>query len=86
MLIIDSNDVSYTRGVVAEEILKLSSGDKDMDAEIYRRHAFDCEVKTMGGVNGFGSLPYQIKSRKVVMRDEAMVDDRGQKWLDNVLN
>lgn len=84
MVIITPTEVKYERAVVTEEELLFSSGDKNIENEMYKRYAFSSDVKIIGGVNGFGSLPYHIKSKKLAFLDEDSATDQKQTWLNNI--
>lgn len=85
MIIIKPDEVQYQRAVVVEEQLIISDDDVAIENELFQRHAFESDAKVMGGVNGFGSLPYQVKSRKVVMHDEEVVAKHQNQWLSTLL-
>ena len=72
--IISRSCVTYKRGSVKDERLKLSRGDKEIDSKLSERHSVAIKYKSVGGVNGFGSLSYQISPKKIVMLDEVEND------------
>ncbi len=82
---ISKTGVTHKRGVVPEETLRLSRGDEEMDNELFQRHTSKHEVESMGGVNGFGSLPYKIKRRKMVLVDEQVVRRERESWLRGII-
>jgi len=86
MVIITPTRVKYERAIVTEEKLVFSSDDEYIENELYRRHAISSDAKTVGGVNGFGSLPYQIKSGQVALLDEEIAAERKQTWLNNIFS
>mmetsp|Transcript_8247 Transcript_8247/g.15531 ORF Transcript_8247/g.15531 Transcript_8247/m.15531 type:complete len:452 (+) Transcript_8247:85-1440(+) len=88
LIIIKPDEVKYQRGVVMEEELVFSEDDDAIEKELFRRHAFSSESNKViiGGVNGFGSLPYQIKSRKTIIVDESIAVEKGNEWLSKILN
>jgi hypothetical protein len=69
-----------------EEELVFSEEDDAIEKDLFRQHAFSSESKVIGGVNGFGSLPYQIKSQKTLIVDENIVVEQGNEWLSKILD
>lgn len=68
-----------------EEELIFSQDDDAIEKELFRQHAFSSDSKVIGGVNGFGSLPYHIKSQKTVVFDENIAERKGNEWLSKIL-
>lgn len=84
--IISASGVQYIRGVVKEEELILSTKDQNVAEDLYRRHiSSENNDAVMDGVNGFGSLPYWIKSSKLIMDSEENIERAKNRWLDNIL-
>jgi len=84
--VISASGVQYTRGVVKEEELILSTEDKNVAEDLYMRHiSSENNDAVMDGVNGFGSLPYWIKSCKLIIESEENIEQARNKWLDNML-
>mmetsp|Transcript_15322 Transcript_15322/g.18648 ORF Transcript_15322/g.18648 Transcript_15322/m.18648 type:complete len:491 (+) Transcript_15322:77-1549(+) len=84
--IINQNGTKYLRGVIPEEKLILSDGDDKMDNKLFKILTGDKKIKSMDGVNGFGSLPYTIKNREILLEDEKIIDERHEKWLTEIIN
>jgi hypothetical protein len=89
LIIIQSKGVVYQRAVVKEETLTLSHGDRDLEEKLYRRHAMSGtngrKSSIMDGVNGFGSLPYEIKSRHLFLPDEKAFENEKEAWIDKIV-
>ena len=90
LIIIQSKGVVYQRAVVEEETLTLSHGDRDLEDEMYRRNAISSNANgskssTMDGVNGFGSLPYEIKSRNLFLPDEKAFENEKEAWVNKIV-
>ena len=43
------------------------------------------EDRIVDGINGFGSLPYTIKSHAILFDDEETIRKRKQEWLEQYL-
>jgi 20S proteasome subunit beta 2 len=83
--VIEKHKVTYTRGAVSEDTLVLSDRERLIDEDAHKRHIkVDCAQ--IGGVNGFGALPYEIKSRKTLMTSEVSKALHQRKWIESVLN
>lgn len=83
--VIEKHQVTYTRGAVSEDTLLLSDTERLIDEDVHKRHIkVDCAE--IGGVNGFGALPYEIKSRKTLMTSEVSKALHQRKWIEYVLN
>ena len=79
--------VKYQRCVVKEETLLELKGQDSIDLDLFEKYSKkDVEDCIMGGVNGFGSLPYMIKSKKLLMENERHVERIRKEWLDKILD
>ena len=73
--IISASGVQYIRGLVKEEKLILSQKDRNVEEDLFVRHkSSENNNAVMNGVNGFGSLPYWIKSRKLMMESDEKIE------------
>lgn len=79
--------VQYQRCVVQEETLLELEGQDTIDFDLFQKYSkHDVEDCIVGGVNGFGSLPYIIKSQKVLMENEAHFDRLRKEWLNEIIH
>lgn len=84
--IISASGVQYVRGLVKEEELILSQKDRNVEEDLFVRHkSSENNNAVMNGVNGFGSLPYWIKSRKLIMESDEKIEQARSRWLGNIL-
>lgn len=83
--IIERNSVTYTRAIVEEEMLLLSQDDNTVAEYIHNRH-INPDTTSVGGVNGFGALPFEVQSRKILVLNEAHIDMHRRKWIQDVIN
>ena len=84
--IISASGVQYVRGLVKEEELILSQKDRNVEEDLFVRHkSSENNNAVMNGVNGFGSLPYWIKSRKLIMESDEKIEQARSSWLGNIL-
>ena len=83
LCIISATGVKYQRAVVKEESLPMSRGERASDELLRQRNAAaDSTMDTvLDGVCGFGSLPYTVKSRRVILQDESAKSKRSPEWL-----
>ena len=88
LCIISASGVKYQRAVVKEESLPMSHGERASDELLRQRNAAaDSTVGTvLDGVCGFGSLPYTVKSRRVVLQDESAKSKRRPEWVDKLIS
>ncbi len=85
LCIISAKGVRYSRGVVLEEKLVMSKEDEDINNTLFLRLTDEKQILSMDGVNGFGSLPYMIKSRTKLMDDEVVFEKRNRDWLKRIV-
>jgi 20S proteasome subunit beta 2 len=83
--------VRYRRAVVPEQVLDPRAGDAELDALLHRRHTIlqdktDDEKVVVHGVNGFGSLPYAVTSRRVLKKPEHEQTKNDCAWIDKILS
>lgn len=78
LCVIKRESVEYKRAVVLEEVLP--SQDESIQQKLHTL-AEQGEEGDVKGVNGFGSLPYKVKSSKVVLRDEKQVYNERGMWI-----
>uniref|UniRef100_A0A7S2UCC5 Proteasome endopeptidase complex n=1 Tax=Attheya septentrionalis TaxID=420275 RepID=A0A7S2UCC5_9STRA len=83
--------VQYRRAVVPEQVLHPRAGDAELDALLHRRHTIlqdktDDEKVVVHGVNGFGSLPYAVTSRRVLKKPEHEQKKNDCAWIDKILS
>ena len=88
--IITNKGVYYQRAIMEEE--KLSFTDRDINAveRINQKYskAIDDDVSNdiiMSGVNGFGSLPYRVRSKKVIIQNENIIEKERRDWIRSKL-
>ena len=76
LCVIGPGGVTYRRAVVPEEGLPVTEGDRASDSLLRERNAAGDARRnsSVRGVNGFGSLGYHVKSRRIVLRDENVAD------------
>ena len=88
LCIISASGVKYQRAVVKEESLPMSHGERASDEVLRQRNAAaDSTMDTvLDGVCGFGSLPYTVKSRRVVLQDESAKSKRRPEWVDKLIS
>ena len=88
LCIISASGVKYQRAVVKEESLPMSHGERASDELLRQRNAAaDSTMDTvLDGVCGFGSLPYTVKSRRVVLQDESAKSKRRPEWVDKLMS
>lgn len=84
--VIEKNRVTYTRGVVSEETIAMSDGEALIGEDAHKKHIKPDSPAQIGGVNGFGALPYEIKSRKMLVKSEVSKALHQRKWIEHVLN
>lgn len=82
LCIINRDSVEYRRAVVAEEILP---SQKASTQQKLNNLAVQGEENNVMGVNGFGSLPYKVKSSRVVTRNEDQLCMEQEIWMRNQL-
>eukprot|EP00563_Minutocellus_polymorphus_P004900 CAMPEP_0181045050 /NCGR_PEP_ID=MMETSP1070-20121207/13597_1 /TAXON_ID=265543 /ORGANISM="Minutocellus polymorphus, Strain NH13" /LENGTH=451 /DNA_ID=CAMNT_0023123545 /DNA_START=26 /DNA_END=1378 /DNA_ORIENTATION=- len=82
LCVISPTGVTYQRAVVKEESLPVSRGERASDELLrYRNSAAESkEEVVLDGVCGFGSLPYRVLSRRVVLQDEMIKSKRRPEW------
>ena len=88
-----SGVVRYLRGVSIEETLTESEKDRILDDELFMKHTTGAILNNddqdldivVDGVNGFGALPYRIKSRRSLLRDESQIKKENDEWLMNLI-
>ena len=87
LCIISATGVKYQRAVVMEESLPTSHGERASDELLRQRNTAAESTKSMvlDGVCGFGSLPYMVKSRRVVLQDEPAKAKRRPGWIDKLI-
>ncbi|GFH59003.1 hypothetical protein CTEN210_15479 [Chaetoceros tenuissimus] len=85
MVIITADSVEYKRAVVTEEELVFSEQEKNVERQIYERHAHDLDTSLLGGVNGFG-MPYSFKSTKLVLEDEDLALEEKKEKIRNTVS
>ncbi len=95
LCIIDNRGVRYKRGVVIEERLVESKVDREEMRKLLSKHTLESAthdstsssstMPVIDGVNGFGALPYRIKSRVVTIRDEAEIEKENDDWLRTII-
>jgi len=79
--------VTYKRAVVQEESLPYTEKEQKVDALLLQRHVIEeKDDEEIGGVNGFGSLPYSIKSKRMIMESEEIVEKRRRQWLETIID
>jgi 20S proteasome subunit beta 2 len=78
--IITKEGVLYRRAVVEEETLEWFDKNKDIN-DVSRMQM----TNNVGGVNGFGNIPFAIQSEKVVVSAELHSTQAKRQWLDNIL-
>lgn len=83
--IIERNRVTYTRGVVSEQTIVISDEEALIGEDAHKRH-IKSDGAQIAGVNGFGALPYEIKSRKTLVTSEVSKALDQRKWIEHVLN
>lgn len=88
LCIISATGVKYQRAVVKEESLPTSHGERSSDELLRQRNAAaDSTLDTvLDGVCGFGSLPYTVKSRRVVLQDESAKSKPRPAWVDELIS
>lgn len=88
LCIISATGVKYQRAVVEEESLPMSHGERASDEILRRRNsaAESDEDIVLDGVCGFGSLPYMVKSRRVVLQDEPAKVKRRPEWINKLFS
>jgi len=70
LCVISPTGVTYERAVLEEETLPVSNGDVASDKLLRQRNSAEAEEGLiLDGVCGFGSLPYAIKTRRVLLQD-----------------
>jgi 20S proteasome subunit beta 2 len=84
--VIEKNRVTYTRGVVSEETITMSDGEVLIGEDAHKKHIKPDSLAQIGGVNGFGALPYEIKSRKMLVKSEFSKVLHQRKWMEHVIN
>lgn len=91
--------VTYRRTVVEEEELVVSHDDEVSERNLFEKHTAieeeqneepkneisDISRTRINGVNGFGSLPYVIKSKRYIVQDEDVWEDERRSWIENEL-
>ena len=92
LCVIRKEGVQYNRAVVREETLIETKEDIALDTMLRERHVGPGRNGGMGvdetiinGVNGFGSLPYFVKSKCVVAESEEIIKQDGQQWFESIL-
>jgi 20S proteasome subunit beta 2 len=83
--IIGRDCARYHRAYVKEEDLPVTEFDKANAAMLHSRHRSG-EEDQRGGVGGFGSLPFSIKSKRLVMKSDAATDQSRREWLEKTLD
>eukprot|EP00957_Ditylum_brightwellii_P043590 3304239-Ditylum_brightwellii.AAC.1 len=79
--------VTYQRAVVQEESLPYTEKEQKVDALLLQRHVIEeKDDEEIAGVNGFGSLPYSIKSKRMIMESEEIVEKRRRQWLETIID
>jgi len=84
--IISALGVQYIRGEIKEEELVHSEKDDNVAEDFYKRQiSSENNNAVMDGVNGFGSLPYRIRSCRLIMENEENIKQARDKWLNSIL-
>mmetsp|Transcript_24743 Transcript_24743/g.35511 ORF Transcript_24743/g.35511 Transcript_24743/m.35511 type:complete len:410 (-) Transcript_24743:963-2192(-) len=81
LCIIGRQFARYNRAYVKEEDLPTTDYDKANAAELHCRHRTG-EEDRRSGVSGFGSLPFSVKSRRLVMKSDEAIDQSRREWLN----
>lgn len=85
LCVIDKTGVKYIKGARLEEILPPLESEEDTNRKLFLDHTSEEVFGSVDGVNGFGSLPYRIKSRTKLIEDQDRIEERGKKWLRSIL-
>jgi len=83
--IITRHGVEYKRAYLEEEHLVVNERDNLTEDILYQRHSKD-DDGIMGGVNGFGSLPYHIRSKRKIVENEMKTEQEKKKWIRQKLS
>ena len=79
--IITQKGVHYQRAILEEESLILLDRDVISEKRLQERHLQEDSDTFLGGVNGFGSLPYRARSKRVVVENEAHIEKDRENWI-----
>lgn len=85
LCIIGRDRVRYYRAYVTEEELPETESDKANADKLHSRHRSG-EEDQRSGVGGFGSLPFSIKSTRMIMQSDEDTDKSRRKWLEETLD
>jgi 20S proteasome subunit beta 2 len=85
LCIIGRDSARYHRAFVTEEELPETELDKANADKLHSRHRLG-EEDQRSGVGGFGSLPFSIKSTRLIMQSDEASDQTRRKWLKKTLD
>ena len=85
LCIIGRRGVRYHRAYVKEEELPVTENDESTSAELHLRHSSG-EEDQRSGVGGFGSLPYAVKTKRLIMESDDAIDEARHKWLEDMFD
>ncbi len=85
LCVIDKTGVKYRKGARLEEILPSLESEEDTNRKLFLDHTSEEVFGSVDGVNGFGSLPYRIKSQTKLIEDQDKIEERGKEWLRSIL-
>ena len=85
LCIIGRDSARYHRAFVTEEELPETELDKANADKLHSRHRLG-EEDQRSGVGGFGSLPFSIKSTRLIMQSDEASDQTRRKWLEKTLD
>ena len=86
LCILSKEGVKYQRGVSLEQSLPRDKGDQNIDKMLLLEHILRSSAHSMNGVNGFGTVPYRIKSQVKVMEDESFIERNNREWIKNIID
>ena len=85
LCIIGRDSARYHRAFVTEEELPETELDKANADKLHSRHRLG-EEDQRSGLGGFGSLPFSIKSTRLIMQSDEAADQTRRKWLEKTLD
>jgi 20S proteasome subunit beta 2 len=85
LCIIGRDSARYHRAFATEEELPETEFDKANADKLHSRHRLG-EEDQRSGVGGFGSLPFSIKSTRLIMQSDEAADQSRRKWLEKTLD